>query len=202
MVVKLATKPPEPALDVHYWPPPQGEWTYEDYARLPSDGMRYEVINGELHMTPAPRPQHQKAIFILAGRFWEYLQRKPVGEAYVAPIDVILPGRASPVQPDLLFIARDRLAIVTEDLIEGTPDLIVEVLSPSNPWHDRRTKYQLYARAGVREYWIVDPQERTVDIYVLRGRAFAPLGSFGPDENIRSEVLADFSVPVGEICPE
>ncbi len=200
MTVRSTIQPPVEVSQSPYWPPPQGEWTYDDYARLPDNGMRYEVIKGELRMTPASSPRHQRTIAEFCGRLWEYLQHQPVGESFFAPIDVILPGLANPVQPDLLFIAGDRLHIIKEKRIEGAPDLIVEVLSPGNPMHDRRTKFQIYAQAGVREYWLVDPDACAVDIYVLRGQAYAPLGSFGPDEQTRSEVLADFRVRVGDIC--
>ena len=93
------------------------------------------------------------------------------------------------------------LQMVKDNLIEGVPDLIVEVLSPGNPGHDRQTKFQLYARAGVREYWLVDPDARVIEINVLRGQAYAPTGRFGSDEQIRSEVLPDFGVRVADICP-
>lgn len=182
------------------WPPPQGSWTYDDYVLLPDNGMRYEVLEGDLYMTPAPSSRHQRAVAKLHGRLWEHLQRQPLGEAFLSPIDVILANLASPVQPDLLFIATDRLDIVTETTIEGAPDLVVEVLSPGSSLHDRRTKFRLYAQAGVREYWLIDPHERVIEIYVLRGQAYAPLGTFGPDDSTRSEVLSELSVRVGEIC--
>lgn len=201
MAVKTTPKPgPEKAVD-HYWPPPQGEWTYDDYAHLPDNGMRYEVIEGDLYMNPAPRPKHQRVIALLYGHLWEYLKDRPGGEVFFAPIDVNLPDLTSPVQPDLLFIAADHLDIVKAEFIEGVPDLIVEVLSPGNPTHDRITKFQVYARAGVREYWLIDPDARQVEINVLRGQAYAALGVFGPADEIRSEVLADFTIPVNEICP-
>jgi len=133
--------------------PPQGQWTYDDYRRLPDDGWRYEVIERVLHKKPTPRPKHQQAIFVIAGRLWEHLQGEPVGQAFTAPIDVILPGLANPVQPDLLFIAAARLEIVKETFIEGAPDLVIEVLSPGNWLDDRRTKFRVYALAGVREYY-------------------------------------------------
>ena len=88
-----------------------------------------------------------------------------------------------------------------EKFIEGVPDLIVEVLSPSNPEHDRNTKFRAYALARVREYWIVDPEARTIEVNVLRGQAYAPLGSFGSEDQTRSEVLPDFSVLVSEVYP-
>jgi Uma2 family endonuclease len=129
------------------------------------------------------------------------LDQQPIGEVLISPIDVILPDLANPVQPDLVFIANDRLHIVKEDFIEGIPDLIVEVLSPGNPAHDRRIKFRVYAQAGVREYWIIDPDARTVEINLLRGEAYASAGSFEANEEIRSEVLPDFTARVNEICP-
>ncbi len=201
MGVRTTAAAPAEAVSERYWPPPQGEWTYEDYTRLPENGLRYEIIKGELLMTPAPLPKHQRIIANLYGYLWEYLRHQPVGEVFFAPIDVNLPGLASPVQPDLLFIANDRLGIIKERFIEGPPDLIMEVLSAGSEMHDRRTKFELYARAGVREYWLVDPDRRAIEIYVLRGQAYAPLGSFGVEAETRSEVLPGFAVKVGEVCP-
>ncbi len=189
-----------PQVAAEKWPP-QGQWTYEDYKRLPDDGWRYEVIEGELHMAPAPRPRHQRVIFALSGLLWDYLRRNPLGQAFVAPIDVLLPGLASPVQPDILFIAGERLDIVKEEFIEGPPDLIIEVLSPSNWLDDRRTKFRLYARAGVREYWIVDLEQRTIEVFARRGHSFALLNRYEPGDTVRSEVLPGFEVAVSEVCP-
>jgi len=183
-----------------YVPPKQGEWTYEDYARLPDNGVRYEIIGGELYMSPAPRTKHQIASYELGFAFGLFVKRHKLGRILVAPIDVRLPDLADPVQPDIVFILKARLHIIKEKSIEGAPDLIVEILSPGTEGYDRRTKFQLYARAGVKEYWMVDPDTCTMEIYVLRGEAYALLGSFGPDDEAYSEVLAGFSVPVSEIC--
>lgn len=180
--------------------PPQGQWTYEDYKRLPQDGWRYEVIEGELYMAPAPRPRHQEASINLATAMSQFARSEKLGKVYTAPIDVLLPGLACPVQPDVLFIAGDRLDIVKEEFVEGAPDLIAEVLSPSNWLDDRRTKFQLYARAGVREYWIVDLERRTIEVFALRGRSFALLNRYEPGETARSEVLPGFEVAVNEVC--
>ncbi|HLC16495.1 MAG TPA: Uma2 family endonuclease [Thermodesulfovibrionia bacterium] len=183
------------------WPPPQGDWTYDDYVRLPDNGIRYEVIEGNLYMTPAPRTKHQLAVARLHGCFWDYLKEHHEGEVYFSPIDLIIPGFATPVQPDLLFISKEHPDIVQENFIEGVPDLLIEVLSPGNPMHNRRTKYDIYARAGVREYWIVDTDASKIEVYVLRGQAYALLKSFSADESACSEVLQDFHVPMGMICP-
>lgn len=180
--------------------PAQGDWTYEDYRRLPDDGWRYEVLRGELHMTPAPSAKHQAAVRNLAFLFMLFLREHPLGKIYFAPIDVILPdGLATPVQPDLVFLSQERAQIVGEQLIEGAPDLIVEVLSPSNWLDDRRVKFEIYAKSGVREYWIADPREHTVEVYVLRNSGYELLGRCVDGEEIRSELLAGFSPAADEI---
>lgn len=187
------------ASTIIHWPQ-QGEWTYEDYARLPDDGRRYEVIGGYLYVSPAPRPNHQQIIVQLAHALTAFANQNRAGQIYVAPIDVILPGLASPVQPDILFIAGERLDIVKENLIEGAPDLIVEVLSPGNPDYVRRTKYELYAEAQVKEYWIVDPESCTVDVFALRGSLYVPFGHFGPGGVIQSELLSELHIPLDDVC--
>ena len=192
-------KPTEAAS--HYLPPRQGAWTYEDYRRLLDNGMRYEVIEGNLYMSPAPRPKHQKVIALLYGHLWDFLKQHPVGEVFFAPIDVILPDIAGPVQPDLLFISHDRRGVIQENVINGVPNLIAEVLSPGNPQHDRNLKFNAYAKAGVQEYWLIDPDGRTMEVYVLRGQAYALLGLFQAVDTAYSEVLPNFTVSVEDICP-
>lgn len=179
--------------------PPQGQWTYADYRRLPDDGWRYEVIRGVLHMAPAPRPGHQKASGNIFSALDRHAREHVLGEVYAAPIDVILPGLADPVQPDILFIARSRLHIVREKLIEGAPDLVVEVLSPSNWFADQRVKFEIYAAAGVNEYWIVDAERRTVEVYGLRDGAYKLLGKYGEGETAASGLLSGFSMSLAEI---
>jgi len=147
-------------------------------------------------MAPAPRPRHQRVVFALSGLLWDHLRHNPLGQAFAAPIDVLLPGLASPVQPDVLFIANERLDTVKEEFIEGPPDLVIEVLSPSNWLDDRRIKFHLYARAGVREYWIVDLERRMIEVFALRGHSFALLDRYEAGETARSQVLPDFEVVV------
>lgn len=182
-----------------HWPA-QGEWTYEDYARLPDDGNRYEVIEGNVHMRPAPRTRHQRVSFELAVALHLFTKEQELGAIYEAPIDVVLPELASPVQPDILYIPTAQLDIVKEKLIEGAPALIVEVLSPGNPDHDRRTKFHLYARAGVQEYWIVDADSCLVEVFSLRGNAYVPYGRYGPEDVVYSELLPGLQVPVRAFC--
>jgi len=197
----LATRTVPFTQETATWPPPQGEWTYEDYLRLPSDGWQYQVIHGRLFMVPAPAPMHQQIVIRLGAALFSFLRQHPLGAVFPAPTDVLVPGKAEPVQPDLVFVAAERAHIVTQRAVEGAPDLAVEVLSPSNWLDDRRVKFTLYAEIGVHEYWIVDPQERTIEVFALQERRYALVNRFGPDEILRSDLLPGFEVAVGDIFP-
>lgn len=194
---RIVTKPADSTI--YHWPR-QGDWTYNDYLLLPEDEWRYEIIGGNLYMSAAPSTRHQEIILELAAIIRQLVKEKQLGKVYIAPIDVIIPELANPVQPDILFIPQDKLGIVKENFIEGVPALIIEVLSPGNPRHDRYTKYRLYAEAGVKEYWIVDPEACTADVFALRGQAYVPFGRFAPDSTIQSELLPDLRIPLPDIC--
>jgi len=194
-------RPPAVLVQERPWPPRQGEWTYKDYLRLPDDGWQYEVIRGVLYMTAAPSPRHQ----IISGRIVRALDNFALerGDLVLyAPLDVMLPGQKTPVQPDVIHIAAGRLGIIGKKMVEGAPDLVVEVLSPTTWWKDRRVKLPLYTETGVRECWVVDLDEKAIEVYVLRGGRYALLGKWGVDERARSEVLAGFEVSVGEMLAE
>jgi Uma2 family endonuclease len=137
--------------------------SWADFLRFPDDGNRHEVIEGEEFMTPPPTPSHQRTVVNLVRRVADHAEAHRAGVVYASPIGVFL-GRHHAVQPDVLFVAKERLSIVKEDGIHGAPDLVIEVLSPSTADHDRREKLDLYRRAGVREYWLVDPASKTVEI--------------------------------------
>jgi Uma2 family endonuclease len=144
---------------------PAGTWTYEDLFSLPDDGKRYEIIEGDLYEMPSPTGAHARVIARIIALLMP-LVAKLGGEWLTAPIDVFFRG-AEPVQPDVLVLLPGSQGRVVRRGVEGAPDLIVEVLSPSNRGHDLLTKRALYARAGVREYWIVDPEARTLEILTL-----------------------------------
>jgi len=152
-------------------------------------------------MSPAPRTKHQRISARLQFAMTKFAQAQHLGEVLNAPIDVRLGDLANPVQPDILFIRQDRLDIIREEWVEGAPDLIVEILSPGNWLDDRRTKYRVYALAGVREYWIVDPDKRQIEVFALRGSDYEILGRFGPGERAASEILSGFDIGVDEVCP-
>jgi len=181
--------------------PPQGRWTYEDYCRLPEDGWIYEVIEGELLISRAPQTKHQLCKGNIFAALWNYNRQHYLGIVLSAPSDVLLPGLASPIQPDVMFVLKENLHIVKDENIQGVPDLVVEVLSPWNWVADRRRKFQVYAKAGVREYWIVDPEARTIELYWLEQGAYTLVGKYGVGEAVRSKVLAGFEVEVEDVCP-
>lgn len=145
--------------------------TYKDYEALPADGRRYELHDGELSVTPAPSPNHQRINRNLSQILWQHVKARGIGEVLYAPVDCIL-GEATVVQPDLVYLDTDRLARVSVRGIEGAPSLVVEIVSPSTTLLDRATKRQLYARYGVPYYWIVDPEARAIEAYVLSQEAY------------------------------
>jgi Uma2 family endonuclease len=180
-------------------PPEQGQWTYQDWLQLPDDGYLYEVIDGVLHMTPPPRILHQRVTFRLARQLGNYVEEHQLGEVLAAPVGVRLPSQPVPLQPDILFIRQERLNIIGEDVVEGAPDLIIEVLSPSNWLYDRREKKQVYQQGDVAEYWIVDPRTKNIEVYQLEGGAYLLIGQYGAGETAPSPGIAGFEVLVDEI---
>jgi Uma2 family endonuclease len=181
------------------WPPEQGEWTYEDWLKLPDDGYRYEVIDRVLYMSPPPLIRQQRGLIRLVDFFMAFLKSRPVGEVLIAPVGVRFPNQSVPLQPDIVFVRTERLDIIQEHYIEGVPDLIIEILSPSNWLYDRREKMRVYQEAGVPEYWIADPRAQTIEIYVLEQGVYQLAGQYGRGELAVSRLLPGFAVPVEAI---
>ena len=141
--------------------------TWEDIERMPADGNRYEYIGGRLYMTPAPATRHQRISKRLQQALMRILEHAGHGEMFYAPCLVEFPGTGDRVQPDLLFVSNRRRGIIREKQMLGAPDLVVEILSPSTAHRDRGIKLDLYARRGVRQYWIVDPDRDVVDVWLF-----------------------------------
>lgn len=142
-------------------------WTYEEFARLPDDGNRYEVIAGDLEVTPSPRPKHQNVVGALAEFVRPFVRRHDLGQVFPGPIDVLF-GEGDYLVPDFVFVRRQQLGTVTDRGVESAPDLVVEVLSKSTAARDRTVKRERYALYGVPEYWVIDPDRRRVEVYRLR----------------------------------
>jgi Uma2 family endonuclease len=136
-------------------------WTYSEYARLPAD-RRYEVAKGEVIGTPSQSPYHQLVLGAVLGAIYDFAEQR--GEVFLGPIDVLF-GEGDYLVPDLVWIRRERMGIISDRGIEGAPDLIVEVTSPATADRDRGIKRERYANYGVPHYWVVDPRRRDVEVY-------------------------------------
>ena len=141
------------------------KWTVEDYLQLEEE-IKCEVLDGDLIMTPAPLITHQKTVGLLYQKLVAFVNLHQAGELFFAPVDVYF-NQENVYQPDLVFVSSPRVSIVQEKGIMDTPDLIVEVISPSNSYIDRYTKKAKYEQFGVKEYWIVDPANKTLEIFTL-----------------------------------
>jgi Uma2 family endonuclease len=172
--------------------------TYDDYLSLPNDGKRYEIIGGELFMSPAPEPEHQDVLRNIFTALASFVSANALGKVYCAPIDVVL-SMTDIVQPDIVFIARNRLSIVRKKNIIAAPDLVMEIVSPSTAIVDRTRKKTLYEHYGVREYWIVDSETTSVELYVRGESRFGDVTIFRAPESAASSVLSGFTLPVQQI---
>ena len=190
-----------PRLPAHEqgWPA-QGKWTYEDYKRLPDDGRRYEIIEGVLYVIAAPNFDHQYTVGEIFAALRTYVRERQLGIVISAPFEVNLPDIAQPVQPDVLFVAAERAPRPGAEDFTGAPDLIVEVLSQSTARTDRLVKFGAYERAGVREYWLVDPRTHSVEVYSLSEEdTYEMAGQYTPGETVESAVLSDLALPVDDL---
>jgi Uma2 family endonuclease len=181
-------------------PAPALQLTYEDYRHLPADGKRYELIAGDLSVTPAPTPRHQLAVGKLHLLLAPFVLAHGLGQILLSPVDVLL-ADSTVVQPDLIFLAREHLALIGERCVQGAPDLAVEVISESNRRHDEVIKRHLYARFGVAELWLVDPALETVKVYRLEGSAYRHAAELSAeaDDRLTSPLFPGLEIAVAEI---
>jgi Uma2 family endonuclease len=168
------------------------KYTYEDYLKTPDD-ERYELIEGELVMTPSPIPKHQRILRELEFEIIKFVKANDLGEVFYAPCDVYLDNE-NVVQPDILFISKERLNIIGEKNIQGAPDLAIEIISESTAYRDLVQKKKLYAKFGVKEYWIVLPEEKSIEIYSLKDNTYMLHKTYGKDETIESPYLRNLKV--------
>ena len=162
------------------------------------EGYFYELFNGEIVKRSSPSTDHQRASFNLALILGNHIKEKELGSCFTAPFDVALDD-VNLVQPDLLFISAARASIVTERCVEGAPDLVVEILSPGTFKTDRSDKMQLYRRFGIAEYWILDPNYRSVEVYNLQEGEYR-LTSFAIEHGaVASTVLKGLKVEVEKV---
>jgi Uma2 family endonuclease len=172
---------------------PATKLTYHDYLLLPDDGKRYEILEGELYITPSPMTRHQLIAFRLSHVFMAYLETHPIGTGLAAPCDVIL-SETDVVQPDLFVVLHGGIARITDKNVQGPPDLVVEILSPGTSARDRDLKRKRYEYFRVREYWLVDPDANSIETLTLQGDRFVRLNLFTPPASCTSPLFPDLKI--------
>ena len=181
---------------------PNVRFTYDDYQSLPeSMEKRYELLDGDMVMVPAPTTSHQRASRNLGFLLLQFVRESRLGEIFYAPVDVVFGqgDQREVVQPDILWISRERNDIITEQEIQGAPDLVIEILSPGTEERDRGYKKALYARHGVKECWIVDPVAQTIELYVPDELGIKLHASFRNGETLTSPLLPGLQLDTSEI---
>jgi Uma2 family endonuclease len=174
--------------------------TYDDYAAFPEDGRRHEIIDGEHYVVPSPITKHQAISRRLEFALVKYLEQNRIGTVFDAPYDVVL-SELDVVQPDILYIANEHSAIITEKNVQGAPDLVIEIISESTRHTDEITKRKLYERSGVSEYWVVDPVVDTVKIYRLIDRGYQRVAEVSNEAGggLETPLLPDFVMDIGAV---
>ena len=182
-------------------PPRYRRFTVADYRALPDGSPRYQLIRGSLVMAPAPNRYHQEIVGNLFHVLTEWIRKQDLGKLYVAPFDVYL-TQIDVYQPDLVYFSPDRLHHLTDAGADGPPDLVVEVLSPRTAQIDREVKREIYARTGVRELWIVDPDDRVIEAYALQTDATAPARTVSAGDVLTTPLLPEMTLPVDRVFEE
>jgi Uma2 family endonuclease len=172
--------------------------TYDDFCLLPNDGKRYEIIEGELFVTPAPRMLHQRIVTRLTRHLSEFVDLHQLGEVFVSPFDVVF-SEFDVVEPDLLYISKARAAVLTPNNVQGAPDLVVEVLSETTARIDRSIKLKLYGRYGVNEYWVIDPKEPAAEVYRRGQEGLGLVAKLTAVDALSSPMLPGFSLPLRKL---
>jgi Uma2 family endonuclease len=172
--------------------------TAHDYRELPDGPPYYQLIEGELHMSPSPNWYHQEILTNLADILLHYLREKPVGKLYFAPFDTYLTD-LNVYQPDVVFISNARKSILSQEGVQGAPDFVVEVLSPRTAKYDRGAKRDIYARTGVEELWIVDPELKTVQVYRFAESFDAPVATYNEKQQFTTPVFPGLTVAVADV---
>lgn len=176
---------------------PRIKYTVADYMTTPDD-KRYHLLDGELILAPSPTDRHQAIIGVLFFLLYQYNLETGWGHVRMAPLDVHL-SEFDLTQPDLLLVSNDRASIITAANIQGAPDLVVEILSPSTERHDRGYKRTMYARNGVREYWLVDPAAETVEMLTEAEEGFVTESIFQRERTLLSPLLPGLSIDLNRV---
>jgi Uma2 family endonuclease len=174
------------------------ELDYDDYAAIPPDGQRWELLEGKLEVNPAPNTRHQTVSRRLQHELMLALEDRGLAQVFDAPVDLIL-ARTTVLQPDLLIVSLARASIISRRGIEGPPDVAIEILSPSSRSWDRRGKSVGYAKFGVPEYWIVDPEDNWIDLFRLTEGAYALERRFERTDRLVTPSFVEVDIDLGRV---
>ena len=172
--------------------------TFEQFRELPNDGRRYELVHGEVQVTPSAATRHQFAVQNLYLSLGQFVLKNRLGDLCLAPLDVRL-SEETVLVPDLIFISNARAGIIQENWIEGAPDLVVEVLSPSTAGHDRAVKLPIYAQAGVPELWFIDPKAKTVEVLSLQGTKYVIEATYAGHHILASNLFPGWQLSLDDL---
>lgn len=173
------------------------KFTYEDYKLLPED-KRYEILEGDLVVVPAPNEYHQRISRELEFKLWSFIRESKLGSLYYAPFDVILSDE-NVLQPDILFISKEHSSIITKDNVRGAPDLVIEIISPATRNRDREIKGKIYAKYGVKEYWLINPEEQSIEVMTWNEEGFKAIGLYKRGQKLQSALLSGLSLDLQEV---
>lgn len=162
-------------------------WTYRDYYAL-NDDKRYEVIEGELIMTPAPSFKHQDVSAKLGNLIFNHVNGKKLGKVVFSPIDVVLSDDIA-LQPDIVYISNKNTGIIKDAGVFGPPDMVIEVISPTSIYKDMHVKKSIYEKAGIKEYWLVFPDEKVIEIFSIEKGRYELAASTEKTGKIKSNLL-------------
>ncbi len=175
-------------------------FTSQDYQILPED-KRYEILDGDLCMVASPNTRHQRISKRLFVSLIQQIEQEEMGEVFQAPFDVIL-AEDTIVQPDILFVVRSRMNLIGEHNFRGAPDLAIEILSSASRQRDLEIKRKIYARFGIREYWIVDPDTETIEVLSWSEIGYARYGVYAKSDFLSSPLLPAFQLRISELFIE
>lgn len=169
------------------------KFAYAEYSALPETGPRYQLIEGELVMSPSPNLRHQTVVARIFVALFNFVEPRRLGIVRASPLDVIL-SQEDVLHPDIVYVSNERRMILMTEGLRGGPDLCVEVLSDRTQAIDRGMKRILYARHGVTEYWIVDPETNTVEVYRLQENPSVSARTLTSSDILATPLLPDFSL--------
>lgn len=172
--------------------------TYQNYLQITDDLNRHEIIDGEHYVTPSPGTRHQKISIKLSLMLYQWVERHSLGDVFNAPADVVL-SETDVVVPDIIYVSRSRSSIITDKNIQGAPDLIIEILSPSTASRDMGIKKRLYEKYGVQEYWILDPDQETIAIFTLMSGRFSETPKLTVKNELSSVLFPSLKIPLSSI---